>query len=253
MDFSTVDPQQAEQLYMQIRRLLVEAIQSNALLPGQRIPSITTIARQARVSRMTVRHALEALIQEGWIQTVPGKGSFVARKAPVVLDLQHVVGWSDEMRRQGLEPSSRLISVEIVPADMLVAQSLNLSAGTAVYRIVRVQYAGEMSLGIDTTYLPAARFPGFAAYIAANPSSISRIIVQQYNVRLLYGVQFVEAISVDRATAELIGVPAGSPVLLAERTTFTADDVPVQFVQAIHRAGLVRLKIRLTNTFSPYN
>ncbi|NPV65915.1 MAG: GntR family transcriptional regulator [Anaerolineae bacterium] len=253
MDFSGVDPHRSEQLYLQIRRLVVEAIQNNALLPGQQIPSIAAIARQARVSRMTVRQALDALIHEGWIQTVPGKGSFVARKTPVVLDLEHVVGWSDEMRRQGIEPSARLISAEVIPADPTVARALDLPVSTAVYRIVRVQYAGEVPLGVDTTYLPAGRFPGFAAHIAANPASISKVMVEQYGIRLPHGIQFVEAISVDRATAELIGVLPGSPVLLAERTTFAADDTPVQFVQAVHRSGLVRLKIRLTNTFSPYN
>lgn len=253
MDFSSVDPHRSEQLYLQIRRLVVEAIQNNALLPGQQIPSIAAIARQARVSRMTVRQALDALIHEGWIQTVPGKGSFVARKTPVVLDLEHVVGWSDEMRGQGIEPSARLISAEIVPADSAVAQALTLPVSTAVYRVVRVQYAGEIPLGVDTTYLPAARFPGFATYIAQNPTSISRVMIEQYGVRLPYGIQFVEAISADRSTAELIGILPGSPVLLAERTTFDANDTPVQFVQAVHRSGLVRLKVRLTNTFSPYN
>jgi len=252
MDFSGVDPHRPEQLYLQIRRLVVSAIQSNALQPGQQIPSIAVIARQARVSRMTVRHALETLIHEGWIQTVPGKGSFVACKMPVVLDLEHVVGWSDEMKQQGIEPSVRLVCAEIVAAEPHVARALKLPVSTAVYRIVRVQYAGEVPLGVDTTYLPSARFPNFAAHITARPSSISRVIFEQYGVYLLHGTQLIEAISVDQPTAGLIGVPPGSPVLLAERTMFTTDDTPVQFVRAIHRSGLVRLKVRLTNTFSPY-
>ncbi len=250
MDFSSIDHHGSEQLYLQIRRLIVQAIQGGALLPGQQIPSIATIASAARVSRMTVRHALETLIHEGWIHAVPGKGSFVTRKTRVILDLQNVVGWADEVRMQGLEPSARLVGVEVVPVEPPVAQALALAPGTPVYRVVRVQYAGETPLGIDTTFLPVNRFPDFPTHIAASPASISRVLLEKYNLRLEHGFQLIKAVSADRPTAEMIGVPAGSPVLVAERTAFMADDTPVQFVRSLHRSEMVSLKVKLTNTFA---
>jgi GntR family transcriptional regulator len=250
MDFSTVDHSRSEQLYLQIRRLIVQAIQAGALLPGQQIPSIAAIASTARVSRMTVRHALETLIHEGWIHPVPGKGSFVTRKTRIVLDLQHVIGWADEVKMQGQEPSARLVGAEIVPVEPRVAHALGLAAGTPVYRVIRVQYAGETPLGIDTTYLPTDRFPNFPTYIAASPSSISRVLLEKYGVRLVHGTQLIEAVGADRPTAEMIGIPVGSPVLAAERTAYTADDTPVQFVRSLHRSDMVSLKVKLTNTFA---
>lgn len=248
MDFSSIDPHSSEQLYLQIRHLILRAIQTQELLPGQRIPSIAAIAAGAGVSRMTVRHALDALIADGWIDAVPGKGSFVTEKSRVVLDMHYLVGWSEELKMQGVEPATRLVDATIVSAALPAARALNVPVDTPLIRTVRVQYAEQTPLGVDTTCMIADRFPGFEALIAAEPASISRILYHHYGVYLLRGAQFVEAIGTDRATSGLLGVPLGTPVLLVQRTTYTMGDIPVQFVQAIHRSELVRFKVELSST-----
>lgn len=247
MDFSSIDTRSSEKLYLQIRRLIVRAIQEETLSPGEQIPSIAGIADAAGVSRMTVRHALDALINEGWIYTVPGKGSFVAAKAGVVLDLNRLVGWSKELNMQGVASATRLVSLERVKSIKRVAQALRVPDETALFKIVRIQMAEGVPLGVDTTYMVADRLPGFEAALYAEPASISHVLLHQYGVKLLRGTQFVEAAGSDQALSQLLNVALGTPILMVERTTFTVGDIPVQFIQSIHLSGLVRFKVELTS------
>lgn len=253
MDFTSIDHASPEQLYLQIRKILVTAIQERRLLPGQQVPSATSIARQAGVSRMTARHAMDALVKEGWIYTVPGKGSFVAEKAQVVLDMRYLLGWSEELTMQGVQPASTLVAAEVVPAEARIARELNVAEKTALHCIVRVQSAKDIPLSLDTTYVVHDRFPGLADFVKANPASVSQILRKEYGVQLVRGVQFVEATGADQHQAHLLHITQDSPVLLVERTTYTVGDIPIQFVQSLHRSGLVRFKTELTSTLPNYD
>ncbi|MDU4861754.1 MAG: GntR family transcriptional regulator [Terrisporobacter othiniensis] len=67
-------------LYEQIKNQIISQIVSKKLLPGQPLPSIRTLAREIKVSIITVKKSYEILESEGYIETVPSKGSFVSAK-----------------------------------------------------------------------------------------------------------------------------------------------------------------------------
>jgi GntR family transcriptional regulator of arabinose operon len=68
-------------LYKQIQDYIIDHIRHNKWLPNERIPSENELARQFKVSRITAKNALNALIQDGFIYRIQGKGSFVAPDA----------------------------------------------------------------------------------------------------------------------------------------------------------------------------
>lgn len=67
-------------LYEQIKNQIISQIVSKKLLPGQPLPSIRTLAREIKVSIITVKKSYEILESEGYIETVPSKGSFISAK-----------------------------------------------------------------------------------------------------------------------------------------------------------------------------
>jgi len=67
-----------EPIYEQISRQIKDSIITGILIPGQALPSIRNLARQLRISVITTKRAYEELEREGFIETVGGKGSFVA-------------------------------------------------------------------------------------------------------------------------------------------------------------------------------
>jgi GntR family transcriptional regulator len=245
MDYSSLDKNNSEQLFLQIRRIVLSAIRAQALLAGQRLPSVNELSEQLSVSRMTVRQALQALIEEGWLYTVPGKGTFVAHRPHIEQSLQHLQGWTEEIRVQGMRPTTRLISVEMISADRTIARYLNLPVGENVFRIIRVRYAEDFPLAVEKAHLVVQRFPGLDQLIQQPQVSLYAILRQNYGLDPTRAVQFLEAGEADQVAAELLDLMPGSPALISERITYTADNNPLEYVYGISRPGFVRYKTEL--------
>ncbi|WP_332648287.1 GntR family transcriptional regulator [Lysinibacillus sp. 54212] len=69
-----------EPIYEQITQQLKQAILGGQLLPGDALPSIRRLAMELKISVMTTKRAYADLERDGFIETVPGKGSFVAER-----------------------------------------------------------------------------------------------------------------------------------------------------------------------------
>jgi GntR family transcriptional regulator len=219
MEITTLDKNSSEQLYLQIRRMIIKAIREQELQPRQRVPSVNELSKATEVSRMTVRQALTALIHEGYLYTVPGKGTFVADRPHIEQDLQHLMGWTEEIQAQGMRPATRLISMDTLPAERVISRHLNLSPDADVYRVVRVRYADAFPLSVERAYLACKRFPGLDQLLQNAPSLYS-ILRQAFGVRPVRALQFLEAGEADQQTAELLDLPPGKPVLISERITY---------------------------------
>lgn len=77
---SILDKDSPIPLYIQFKEYLLDRIERGELEPGQRLPSEREFCDQLGVSRITIRQALNELVRDGMIQSVPGKGTFVGRK-----------------------------------------------------------------------------------------------------------------------------------------------------------------------------
>lgn len=246
MDYSSLDKDSSEQLFLQIRRMVLRAIRDQELQTGQRVPSVNVLSLNLGVSRMTVRMALQALIEEGWLYTVPGKGTFVAERPHIEQNLQTLKGWTEEIRSQGMRPSTRLIAVESVPAERAIARALNISPGEMIARIVRVRYADDFPLSVEKAHLVQARFPDIGEILQRSHASLYNILRGTYGLNPTRAVQFIEAGEADQSTAALLDLMPGSPVLVSVRITYAAGDDPLEYVYGTTRPGFVRFKTELS-------
>lgn len=234
----------AEPIYLQLRTVLLQAIRRGDLQPHQRLPSERRLSELTDVSRMTIRQALQLLITDGWLYTVPGKGTFVAGGPKIEQNLQRLTGFSEEVRAQGFTPGSRVLGVEIVAASTEVARALNVAPTTPLIRIMRQRLVDGAPVGVETAHLVRSRFPGLDQ-IDPNSYSLYELLQDRYGVHLLRAQQVIEAVEADESVAGLLGVTARRPVLAMERITFAAGDQPVEYVRSTYRADRFRLKVEL--------
>lgn len=68
----------AEPIYQQIRNQIVDQILNGLLEEGEQLPSIRGLAKELKISVITTKRAYEELENESYIDTVPGKGTFVS-------------------------------------------------------------------------------------------------------------------------------------------------------------------------------
>ena len=233
-------------LWFQIADHLNKAIERGEFSPGQKLPSEAELNRQFGVSRTTARSALDWLEGEGRILRRSGKGSIVL---PPLVDqpLKVLSGFAEDMRARGLRPSYRTRAVTEVPASAAVAEALNGTAGMSVVAIDRLLLADGYPIGLGFATLspavvPAARAPTVAEL---DSGSLYEWLECACGTRLVSGEEFIEAAVADPAISAALEVAVGAPVLVARRTSRTADGTPVEYVVLHYRADRYRFRVEL--------
>lgn len=141
----------ATPLYQQVANDLHEAIVNDVYHVGARVPTETELSRLYDVSRITIRKAIEMLVEEGLLAKRQGKGTFVqeSHRALMVLDDRRTAlnGFSASCRQNGLEPGSTLLRREVV--DVPPAAREFFGENARLIAIDRVCTADETPIMID--------------------------------------------------------------------------------------------------------
>ncbi len=215
-------------LYLQIKALLESGLEAREWAPGTAIPSEIELAGRFGVSQGTVRKAIDALAADNLVVRRQGKGTFVAthteEQASSFRFLR--IRWNDGHDEY---PASRLIELKRGKAGADAARLLELKPGDPVLFLRRVLEWGGAPVVLDEITLPAAQFRGLTrARYDAYHGSMYGLFETQFGVRMLKARERLSAIAADAASAEVLGVPAGSPLLAVDRVTLTYGDRPVE-------------------------
>ncbi len=216
--------------YYGLKRHLLEMTQT--LPPGSPVPPERTLSVEFGTSRTTVRQALQELVVEGRLERIQGKGTFVAK--PKVAQALRLTSYTEDMRAQGLEPTSQLLEVGYVVADDVLAEKLDIKPRTRVVRIERLRLANGEPMAIETTHLAAQRFPGLRRHLAKS-NSLYAVLDEKYGVRLREAEETIETVPAPPREAHLLGTDVGLPLLLLSRHSIGDDGQPVEFVRSMYR------------------
>jgi GntR family transcriptional regulator len=212
----SLDPGSPVPKHLQLRDILLDLIEGE-LQPEQAIPSERELSERYAVARMTVRQAVDALVTDGRLFRVAGKGTFVAKPK---LDLQiRLTSFTEEMARRGMVAASRTLAFDRLPASGLVARELEVEPGETIVRLKRLRYADGVPMAVERTYLLDLRVPGLADGEA--PSSLYACLAERYGLVPDWGEDSIEAVAADDEVAELLEIPVGGPVLRTERHAYT--------------------------------
>jgi GntR family transcriptional regulator len=228
-------------IFKQIAQQLRQQIEQGTLRFGDVIPGERELAESLTVSRMTLRAAIEELVNEGLLVRQRGRGTVVTH---VRINKQaQVVGFmsfSEEMRARGLEPSSRILALESEVADAGVAAQLALPLGAQVILLKRVRLANGEPMALERCYVPYERFRRLLTFDLAT-RSLYDILEQEFDTRPTVCEETVEAIALGAPEARALGVQRGSPALLVTRVTRDAHAALIEAEQTIYRCDRYRM------------
>jgi GntR family transcriptional regulator len=205
--------------YYEIAVDLCAAIEQGQLRPGEMIPSESQLCERYGVSRMTVRQGLNLLSDAGYIQSLPGKGSYVL--APelgrVCLELQEGV------LADGRHLEPRLVGVQVVAAEVEVARMLRLSPGTKVVELLRLSLLEGEPVAFEEKYLPySKRRPLVEREIKY--AAFPKLVAESCDSHLVKVRTALYASAAPPGPAAHLRVEEGSPALVLEQTVLAQDD-----------------------------
>ncbi len=212
--------------YERIREGLRMEFREAAL--GTKLPSETTLAKRYGVTRMTVRHAISFLASEGLVTREQGRGTFVAGLTRATRPLSALTSLSEDLRNQGLEPSTRVFAQEEIAATPQVARALALDIGAHVLHIARVRSVEERPVAIQHAWVPMGLCPTLAHESLEN-GSLYETLERRYGVRLRRAEQRISAVAATNEQTALLDVTKRSPLLHIERITVDDSGKRVEF------------------------
>jgi len=222
-------------LYHQLRDLLREQIESGQLPPHTRLPSETELQVRYGVSRMTVRLAMGALVNDGLVYRRPGKGSFVAPPR-VSKRFVSMISFTEELRLRGFRPSSKVLEAREIPAADAIAQRLQIPPGTPVVLVRRIRYADGEPVGLNTSHLRADLCPGILEEDLAQ-GSLYKLIEDRWGVRITRADRFLASIPCPQDLAGLLRVRPGDPILELRGVVYTESGVPLDYCEEYYSEG----------------
>jgi GntR family transcriptional regulator len=223
---------------LQISDALRRRIESGELPAQSAIPSERELAQQLGVSRMTVRAAIDNLVDEGLLIRRQGRKTIVADEK--INRAAGFTSFSEEMRLRGWQPHSQVRQATTILADVAIAAQLNVPVGARVILVERLRFADDEPLAHEFVHLSHSRFPGLLAMDLAN-ASLYDLLESNFGVRPVYAEESVEAVLMSLQEAELFRLEPGAPSLLTRRITRDEDDNIIEAATTLYRGDRYRM------------
>jgi GntR family transcriptional regulator len=209
---------------------------------GSAIPSERQLSVDLGVSRLTVRAALDELVREGLLDRKRGSGTFV--REPKIAQELTMTSFSEEMRRRGMRPASRTLSLATTLAGAYLGRCLHVSPSEPIVVAKRLRLADGESMAIETLHVAESRVPALTPK-DLEEGSFYELLSSRYGIEIVGGIQTIEPTVTNEEESDALDVPLHSPAFLFERTTRSQTGEIVEFVRSIYRGDRYRLVTEL--------
>lgn len=224
--------------YYEIEKALRARIKS--LTPGSPLPSDAQLCREFGVSRMTARHAVQRLSQQGLVVREPGRGTFVA-EPPAHRLANSLLSFSNEMRRQGKVPSSRLLECRVRPSSAEESARLRVHEGEPVIEVRRLRLADGLPIAVERAALHQ-RCSGAVLGVNLEAYSLHGRLAAA-GLAPARGSATLRAEEATAEDAELLDLPLGAALLVERRLILDRRGLPLELTESRYAAERYALRV----------
>ncbi|MDK6080126.1 GntR family transcriptional regulator [Massilia varians] len=218
-------------LYQQLQQALRRAIDEGAWGSASAIPAERQLASALGISRITVRKAIDALVEEGLLVRRAGAGNFINTR--IEKNFAKLSSFSEDMRARGRVPRNEWIKRSeglVTPEEAL---RLRLSPGAPVYRFHRIRYADELPMCLEYATIAAFALPSLDAVGDSMYEAL-----QAAGHRPVRALQRLSALLLNAEQARQLGTREGDAGLCVERLGFARDGRAVEFCRSYFRGDM---------------
>lgn len=224
-------------IYQIIENDIKEKILKGDLNSGDIIPSENQLKEMYDVSRMTVRQALNNLVNEGYLFRHKGKGTFVSRRK-IEKNIHGVRSFTEEMESEGRTVKSKIIRFEVISPNKDIKEKLFLDNDSKVIAIERIRYGDDIPVLHEELYIPHDLFKDLSEKDMKN--SFYKYIENHTEFKISYCLQSIEAKNANLEISNSLEITKTAPVLEIIRNTFLNNGRPFEYVISTYRSDQYR-------------
>lgn len=224
--------------YEQLFKLIEQDILSEKYSVGEFLPSEQELAQYHKISRDTVRKALDKLQKEGLIQKFKGQGSKVIKHEQINFPVSNLTSYQELVELHGMISKTHVISLEKLTVDKKLAQITGFPEYRLVWRIIRQRVVDQVASVLDIDYLDKELIPNISREIAEY--SIYNYIENKLNLVIDYAKK---EITIDHATNRdkiLLDIANENHVVSVKSQVYLANGQQFQFTDSRHKLDKFR-------------
>lgn len=230
-------------LYLQLMEEIMQKIESQVYVEGEKLPSERELCELYNLSRITIRQALRELENDGYIYKSHGVGTFVAAKS-YNQQLEKLYSFTEEMKKIGKTPTTKVLLFTTMAADERLKQKMNLQTLDEVYKIVRLRYADDQPLMYETSYLPRKVFPDLTEQDLVEKPMYD-VFHQDYEIGVTKATERFTATLIRAEEAFHLDTTLQQPAMLIKRYAYHKD-VLIEYTNSVARGDKFAYTVELT-------
>ncbi|MFD1429527.1 MULTISPECIES: GntR family transcriptional regulator [Lacticaseibacillus] len=215
-------------VYIQIHNQIRQDIEAGKWQIGDRIPSERDLAQSFSVSRMTLRQAIQTLVDEGILERRIGAGTYVANQK-VQERVSGVTSFTDLMLAQGKVPSSKTISYHVAKPSLSESEKLKLNDGDQILRMERIRFADEVPICFEVATVPYDLVKDFSK--SEVTKSFYHALEKKGGFHIGGASQTVSAMLASERIAEYLDIKRGEAILRLRQISLLQDGRPFEYVR----------------------
>lgn len=219
--------------YIRIHDAIKNEIDQGVWKIGSRLPSERDLSDQFEVSRMTLRQAVTLLVDEGILERRIGSGTYVASQR-VQEKIRGTTSFTEIIKAQGKEPSSKLISYERTYPNEQEIRHLGVTPKSYIIRMERVRYADNIPVVYEVTSIPERLIRNFKRKEITNHFFQT---LTDHGYIIGKSQQTISADIVDPQLTKELAVEQGHAILSLTQTSYLDDGTAFEFVRSQYVAG----------------
>lgn len=230
-------------LYLQIKDVLKHKIITNEYTVGSTIPSENELEEMFGVSRMTIRQAVNELVNEGLLRKERGRGKGTVVLSNAIADkLSTVKSFTQKMQEQGLILKNKQINISLVNPEPNIASALNIEPTDKVLSLSRIRMVNNDIIMYSISSVPASLELPFDAKLY---DSLYQLLAAQ-NIQISHAEEYIEAMLADEEISRALEIPLNAAVLKRTRISQDQYNRNVEYTTTYYRSDKYKYVVELT-------
>lgn len=230
-------------LYLQIKDILKQKIINNEYAVGTTIPSENELEEIFGVSRMTIRQAVNELVNEGLLKKERGRGKGTVVLSSAIADkLSTVKSFTQKMQEQGLILKNKQINLSIVSPTETIATALNINPNDKVLRLSRIRMVNNDIIMYSISYIPESLDLPLDAQLYG---SLYQLLTTK-NIQITHAEEYIEAMLADESISQSLEISINDAVLKRTRISQDQYNRNIEYTTTYYRSDKYKYVVELT-------